>query len=66
MPLLLRPSLTSLLSPKPEVTSPYQAFKTWKLLCEKIAERLQRKAVKCAPQSMVVTIKWIQHLCNKT
>lgn len=36
MPHLLRPSLTTLLAPKPEVASPYQATKTWNLLSEKL------------------------------
>jgi len=36
MPLLLRPSLSPLLAPKPEVASPYQATKIWNLLSEKL------------------------------
>lgn len=41
---LLRPSLTSLLLPKSEVTSLDQAFKTWNLLSENLHKELQRKA----------------------
>lgn len=36
MPLLLRPSLTSLIAPKPEVARPYQATNTWNLISEKL------------------------------